>query len=239
MNIATKGHNLPSETPFDKAAARIDLLHLEATNWLDGEPIDSQAQADAVSKLLDEARKAKKEADDARKTEAKPFDDGKAEVQARYNPLLKQADTIGDVCKKVLAPFLAKVEAEKREVERIAREKANAAAEAALKAHQAAAATDLAAREKAEAMLVEAKTLEAAANRAEKDKGAAKGGARAVTLRSVWTATISDNTAFARYVWQNHTNDMVEFLEGYASQLVRNGARDLPGVIVTEEKRAQ
>ena len=143
MNSTAKmGHNNPPPSPFEAAAEKIETLHVEAKNWLDGEAIENQAQADEVSKLLDMARNAKKEADAARKEEAKPFDDGKKEVQARYKPLLDRADAIADLCKKVIAPFIAKVEAEKREAERSAPEKAEAARTAAAEAYAAAQPTD-------------------------------------------------------------------------------------------------
>ena len=53
------GHNQPPKTPFEAAEDRIDTLHIEAINWFDGEAIENQGQADAVSKLVDDFRKAK------------------------------------------------------------------------------------------------------------------------------------------------------------------------------------
>ena len=237
--LPPKNHNNPPKTPFEIAVEQVDTLHVEAGNWLDGDAVENQAQADMVSKLLDDARKARKVADDARKIEAAPFDDGKSEVQARYRPLLAKADIIADLCKKVLAPFLAKIEAEKREVERIAREKAEAAAEAARKACQEADATNLAARENAENLILKAKYLEAAANRAAKDKGAAKGGARAVTLRSVWTPEIHDLTAAARHYWTTDRAALEALVMDLVQRDVRAGARVIPGVTITEERVAQ
>lgn len=237
--IARIGHNQPPKTPFEEVVGAIDLLHTEASNWLDGEGVENQGQADAVSKLLDEARKAKKAADEARKVEAKPFDDGKAEVQARYKPLLAKADTIADLCKKVLAPFLAKQEAEKREAERIAREKAEAARDAAAKAYAEAKGTDLAAKEAAEKLIADAKRAEAEAAKAEKDKGAAKGGARAVTLRSVYTPVITDLKAAARHYWGRDRRSIEAAIMELAKRDVRNGIRTIPGVRVDEERVAQ
>ena len=101
-----QGHNQPPKTPFEAAEGRIDLLHLEASNWFDGDAIETQGQADAVSKLLDDIRKAGKMAEAARKAEADPFDKGKAEVFARYEPMLGKGkskigkvDMIADICK--------------------------------------------------------------------------------------------------------------------------------------------
>ena len=57
------GHNQPPETPFEAAEDRINTLHIEASNWFDGDAIETQGQANAVSKLLDDIRKARKGAE--------------------------------------------------------------------------------------------------------------------------------------------------------------------------------
>ena len=235
---AGPGHNLPPKTPFEIAAERIETLLVEANNWLDGEALENQGQADAVSKLLCDARSAKKEADATRKAEAKPFDDGKREVQSRYKPLLARADTIADLCKKLLTPFLAKIEAEKREVERIAREEADVAAETARKAFAEAAPTDLAAREEAERYADDAKAAEAHAKRAVRDKGAAKGGDRAITLRSVFIPAITNLTECARHYWETDRPAMEALIVEMVERDVRAGKRDIPGVEITEKKVA-
>jgi len=233
------GHNQPPKTPFEAVEDRIELLHIEATNWLDGDAIENQGQADAVSKLLDDTRKARKEADNARKVENKPFDDGKREVQGRYNPLLKKADTIADLCKKVLAPFLAKIDAEKKAVAEQARKDAEEAAAKAREAFAKADATDLAAREEAERYADDAKAAEQHAARAAKDKGTAKGGARAVTLRSVFTGSITDLTACARHYWTTDRPALEALIAEMVARDVRAGKRDIPGVEITEERVAQ
>src|SRR3546814_8195285 len=76
------GHNNPP-SPFDDIKAEIEALHEEARGWLDGEPVASQGQADALDKLKGMIRDAEKKAENLRKAEVKPFDDGKAAVQAR------------------------------------------------------------------------------------------------------------------------------------------------------------
>jgi hypothetical protein len=96
-------------------------LFEEAKNWLDGEPIATQGQADMVQKLLRDIQAAEKEADERRTTENEPFDAGKAEVQARYAPLIANTKTTKgltvlavDACKKALAPWLIKIDNENR-----------------------------------------------------------------------------------------------------------------------------
>lgn len=233
------GHNQPPKTPFETAVDSISTLHTEATNWLDGDAIENQGQADAVSVLLDDARKAKKAADASRKTENKPFDDGKKEVQGRYNPLLKRCDTIADACKKVLAPFLAKIDEEKRKVAEQARKDADEALAKAQEKHAAAGTTDFAAREEAERYIDDAKAALAFAAHAAKDKGAAKGGTRAVTLRSVYIPSITDLTAAARHYWTTDIDALESLILDLVRRDVRDGKHDIPGVTITEERVAQ
>ena len=62
--LAAIGHNNPPEpTPFDLSKAEIESLYMEAKNWLDGEGVTTEAQAEAVSKLIDLLRKAEKAAE--------------------------------------------------------------------------------------------------------------------------------------------------------------------------------
>ena len=239
MNEVSKiGHNNPP-TPFDEAAAAIESLSVEATNWLDGEPISTQGQADTVAALIDQARTAKKEADSARKAEAKPFDDGKKEVQARYKPLIEKADTIADGCKRLLAPFLEKIEAEKRAKAEEEARKAEAARQAAAEAARNADMTNLAERQEADAKALEARQADMAAKAAAKDKASGSSGARAITLRSVFSGEITNLTKAARHYWKTDADTIRKTIEGLVARDVRNGVREIPGVEVIEEKVAQ
>lgn len=243
---AVTGHNkAPEPTPFDRSREEISDLFDEAKNWLDGEGVQSQADADGVSLLLDKIRKAAKLADDRRKDENKPFDDGKAAVQAKYAPLI--ADTKGErgktvlaseACKKALAPYLARLEAEKARVAAEARRKADEEREAAERAVREARASDLAAQEAAEAQLRQAKASETAAKRAENDKAHAKGGARAVTLRSTWSAELTDMRQAAQHYWKARPEEFAGFLKGLAKQDIGFGKREIPGFSVIETKVA-
>ena len=129
--LATIGHNNPPADPFGAIKAHIDDLYVEAKNWLDGEPITTQAQADQVTRLLDMIRDAEKVADNARKEENKPFDDGKAAVQAKYAPLISDTKAVkgrtvlaAEACKAALAPWRQAQEAIAREAARKTREEA-------------------------------------------------------------------------------------------------------------------
>lgn len=237
--LATIGHNQPpAPTLYEAAQEQVADLRTEAANWLDGSPITSQGDADAVAQLLDLARKAEKETDAARKVEAKPFDDGKAEVQARYKPLLDSAGSVAAICKKALGLWLVKLDAEKREAARRARDEAEAAERVAQAAFKLAAATDLEAREQAESFAKTAAAAQKSADRADRDKAHAKGGSRAVTLRTTYRAEITDATAFARWVWANHRDELLTFLAGIAQRRAEAKFRDMPGVVVHEDRVA-
>jgi hypothetical protein len=234
--IATIGHNR-GPTPFDDCERKVLDLFDEAKNFLDGEAITTQDMADAVSKLLDMIRKAKKEADDFRAAEKKPHDDAAKAVQEKWKPLITRCDLAADAAKKALTPYLEAVEREKRAVAEAARKAADEQAKAAQEALRASR-DDLAAREQAEAMLESAKKAEAVASRAEKDKAQGKGGARAVSLRTTYVSDIQDYQALAAHVWREDREALTAFLDDYAAQKVRAGARTLPGVHVREVKGA-
>jgi hypothetical protein len=236
-----RGHNNPpAPTPFEAAQTAIHDLYLEASNFCDGEPIETQAQADAVSKLIDQLRKASKHADETRAAEKKPFDDFAKAVQARYKPLLDKAQLAIDTAKKALVPFLRKIEAEKRRLAEEARREADEKAAAAREAAKVASITDNLA-DAYEARFRDDQAKEAAehARAKEKNKAGAKGGARAMTLRTIKRASVSDYTAFSRYVWTTHRADLEEWLDGYAAQLCRAGVATIPGVEITTEQVAQ
>ena len=97
---------------------------------------------------------------------------------------------------------------------------------------------DLAARETAEALIVEAKQAAATATRAENAKAQAKGGKRAMSLRTTYRAEIVNESDFAKFVWANHRLELTEFLNDLADRLVSSGARAIPGVNVITEKAA-
>lgn len=240
-NIATLGHNgPPNPTSYEAATAQINDLYDEAKNWLDGETVSSQAIADNISALLNMIRAAEKEADEARKAEKKPHDDAGKAVQARYKPLLEKAAMASDACKKALAPWLAKLEAEKRAIAEAARREAEEKTKIAREAYQKAQADDLEARENAEALLKEAKAAEQAAARAEKDTAKAAGdGGRAVSLRSVFTPVLTDLNAAVRHYWITHKADFETLVVTLAERDVRAGERAIAGFEIKEERIAQ
>lgn len=225
--------HLTNSTPFDLIAEHLEDLISEARNFADGEPVASQGQADAVSALIENLRVAAKDADAQRVIENKPFDEGKAAIQAKYAPLIADPKTKSpgkvwkaiDALKACLQPYLAKLDAEKREAERAAREAADKAAREAAEAMRQAAANDMGAREAAEAQVRVAEAAEKAAKAAASDKAHATGGSRAMGLRTVWRASVIDAHAAAGHYWRTNPDAFTALLQKLADDDCRSGKR--------------
>lgn len=236
--------HLPNATPFDLIAESATDLLTEARNWADGSAVETQEQADTVSRLIEELRLNAKAADEARKDENKPHDEAKAAVQAKYAPLFADPKTKApgqvfkaiDALKATLAPFLRKLDEEKREAERIAREAAEAKAREAQEAMRQAAANDMAAREEAEAKVRDAEAAQKAAKTAASDKAHATGGSRAMGLRTVWKAHMADAHAAAAHYWRTNPEAFTALLQKLADDDVRSGKRSVPGFEIVEER---
>ena len=238
----TLGGNLPPLTPFELSAKEAEDLLSEACNWVDGMTVESQEQADALDGLLAQIKAAAKLAEERRKAEVKPFDDAKAEVQSRYNTLIGDTKATGkgklliaqEAVLKLLTPWRQKIDEEKRAAAEALRqaeeEKRQAAMAAFAKAREA---NDLAAKLEAERLAAEAAAAEKAAKKADKAVGQKTG------LRVVVTAEITDMSAFAKWAWVHDKFELEEHLRYRANEMAKAGRRDLPGVVVHENKEAR
>ena len=229
----TIGHNNPPA--YIEVFAEIDDLYGEAKNWADGEPIETEEQHDAVTKLYDGLHEAGKRADALRVDEKKPLDDAVKAIQDRYNPYVQPKKGKVDLGKAALGDLLAAwraaVQAKKAEEARKAREEADriaAEAQAAIRASSG----NLEAREHAEELLKEAKQVAGWAKKA--DKAATTG----TGLRSYWVATLTDAGAALDWAYERDPARFTELVVAMANEAVRAGARSVPGFAVTEEKRA-
>lgn len=232
------GNNPPEPSPHDAFTAHIEDLFTEAANFLDGEPIASEGQANAVSALLDQARKAGKDADAARAAEKKPHDDAGKAVQAKWKPLLDKADLTVSTAKRALAPWLLKVEQENAARAAEDRRLAAAKTEAARAAMAAADPSNLAAQAATEALVKDAAKAEKVAAKSEAAKAHATGGARAVGLRSYFHPELIDPAEALAHYRATQPGALRAFLLSLAETDVANGARKLPGFDVIETRRA-
>jgi hypothetical protein len=241
--LATIGHNNPPEpTPFEQSSEEAEDLFLEASNWCDGAPVETQEQADALAGLRAQIRAAIKRADERRKEEALPYDEAKADIQTRYNTLIGDNKTSGkgkliladEACQSALAPWLRRAEKEKlllAEAARVEREAKQRAAEEAFQLARGG--DDLATKAEAERLAREATAAEKQSRKAEKIANTRTG------LRTVWSAEVVDLQAFAKWAWTHDHGALEDHFRVRAAALVRNGQTDIPGVAVTETREAR
>lgn len=244
-NLATIGHNNPPEpTPFEAVETRINDLYEEAKQWLDGEPVTTQQQADALNNLEGEIRKAAKDAEALRKAEVKPLDDAKAEVQARYNPLIGETKAVTgktvkalDAVRAALKPYLLELDRLQREAAEKARKEAEEKQREAMQAMQQRDRSNLEEREQAEQLFAEAKELEKDATKLEAAKPQAKGNFRATGLRTVYRAEMTSYREAAAWAYTNKREELTTFLNELAEKEVRAGRRTaFQGFNVIEER---
>lgn len=249
MNVVAEipgiGHNNPPEpmTAFEAVKINITDLYDEAKQWLDGSPVETQEQADAVNTLKATIKDAIKAAEAERIKEGAPHKAAIDEIQARYNELIGSNKSVTGLaikaeqaCNAALEPYLKALLAKQQEAARIAREEAarkQSEAEAAMRQRDAA---NLAQRDEAEKLVREARAAEEAAKKAENAKAHAKGDGRATGLRSVWKAEMDDQRAAAAWVWNDRRDELMQFVQEQADKAVRSGARKIPGFNVSEDK---
>ena len=228
-----KTHNRPPEVAL---FTEIDDLFAEAKNFADGEPITSEAMHDVMTELRERLHKAGVAAEALRKDAVKPHDDAKAAIQRTYNPYVHKDNgkvALGKSAIDVLTgAWRQKVAAEKAaEAKRIADEAAaaKAAADAAIQASSG----NLAAREEAEELLVEAKRLEKTAARTWK---AATVGTGLVTR---WVAVLEDEESAMDWTWGRAKDELLAVAQANADAAVRGGLRAVPGFRVEERKEAR
>lgn len=227
------GHNLPpAPTPFETLTTRITDLYGEAKLWLDGDPITTDQQHDTLIDLVEQLRAAQRELDALRKEEAKPHDEAKTAIQARYNKYIQKKKGIADIAiataNDVLSPYLYAKQQEKVEADRKAREEAERKQAEARSAMQASRG-DLEAREKAERLAQVAKAAERAATKVAKAP-ATKG------ARTVWDTEITDMKLAGRAMWKANPDRFRELTLQLGREAVRGGAREIEGFEITERR---
>lgn len=243
--VAGVGHNGAPLSPYEAVSVHLEDLLTEARNWADGVTVESQAQADEISRLIEDLRLGEQAADAARVKEKAPLDEQIAEIQDRYNlyiaPLKNRkpgkVPVAVEALKAALKPFLDKLEAEKRAVAAEAQRKAQEAVEAAQAAAKAAQVDNLESREVADNLVEAARQAQKAASYAEKDKAQARGGSRALGLKTYYRAEVTDPKAALIHYVANQREALLGFLLKLAQDDVSAGKRQIPGVVVHEETR--
>lgn len=218
------GNNPPADAAF---GLHVDSLFALLSDTLAGGTVTNDEQDAAIDAILDDFRKASKDADKARADEKKPHDDAGKAVQAKWKPIIEKADRGASECKAALTPYRTEKQRIKDEAARKAREEAEAQAKAAQEALREA--DDLEAKYAAEQQLDLAQKLGAQAKRID----------RAPTgLRSYWLHRIINRRELLLHVVERYPEDLADMLNEFVRQKVAAGIREMPGVSITEEKRA-
>jgi uncharacterized protein with ATP-grasp and redox domains len=222
---ATIGHNQPPA--LEAFSLHIEDLFSLVSGSLAAGPIATDEQEAALEALMDDVRKAKKDADAQRAAEKKPHDDAAKAVQAAWKPLLDKCDKGLAALKDALTPYREARQRAKDEAARKAREEAEALERAAREAiHKS---QDLEERFEAEERFKQATKLTAVANRID----------RAPTgLRTYWEAEITDRKAALKHFIQINPDAFVELIQRLADEVARGTRAPVPGVVFHERKKA-
>ncbi len=247
---AVAGHNNPPEaTTFETIKGELEDLRIEAGNFLDGQPIASQAEADALGLMLSKVLAAAGKADKARVAEKKPHDDAANEVQERYNTLIGKTKAVTGVAvrmetaiKSALTVWLKKVadeqEAARLEAERVARETQAQAELSIASTHDT---PDIDERDAALRDVDVARQAAIDLGVANRAKAQVQGETRAIGLRSTFHPEITDRIEALKYYKENRLSEYIDGLEamvlGFARDDIRAGKRSgIPGIEIVETK---
>jgi uncharacterized Zn finger protein (UPF0148 family) len=235
--MATLLSNAPAD-PATLFKEEVDDLLLEARNYLDGDPIANEQQAEAVSSLLNRLRRVSKDADAARATEKRPHDDACKAVQARWKPIIDKADLAATTAKQALAPWLQQVEDKLRAEAEAARVEADRLAQVAREAREGSSG-NLEAAEDAERLLKVAAGAEKFAAQADRARPLATGGERAIGLVDKFTPELTDSCAALKHYREHQPDALKAWLLDQAEKDVRAGSRTIPGFTIHHERVAR
>ena len=146
MNDTTApiGHNEPPDEldeAFENVKTRTNALIDTANRWIKERPvIEDQDTADKASAFIDQLQAQIKAAEEERKKYNKPFDQKIKANNARHKTLAAQLEKARTLMRNLMAPWLERLEREKRQKEEAARREAEAKRKAAEEAAATAAA---------------------------------------------------------------------------------------------------
>lgn len=221
------GHNAPPD-PIDEALAPYGDYIEESESWLDGTPVEDEAQMKAVDAIIKEMRSAKSDLAKAKKSATAPLHDAWKSEIARWKPTeddierrLKGLAAVVDPFKRQLAE---KKEAAKRAAYEEARRKEREAEEAARNAD----ASNYEAQVEADRKAHEAMEAKKAASAANKDT--VKG------LRTVTRYEVEDHRAALHWIATNDRDAMTAFIDEYVRR--NHKTASIEGVKVWQDKEA-
>ena len=224
---AVIGGNHPPEPidPMEAIQAQYDDTFSEVANWLDGSPVENEAQMKAVDALSANIKDAEKAAKEAKESEYRPHKAAGDAVIARWKPFLDDLERQRKGLAAAVDAFKRKLASEKAEAERRARAEAEAKMRAAREAEERANAADLEAQRAAAMAKAKAEEAVRAARAAAKDT--VKG------LREHTEYVVLDDLEMARWLWINDRAAQIAFMADYA----RRNKLELPGITEARTER--
>lgn len=204
-------------------AAHVDVFCDAAGNWLDIKSVQSAEQSERLTDFISGARTLHARVETARKAAKKPWDDLGQQVQDAFAPLGAKLDKLGKSMKAMQADWL------RRESDRLAEEKRQAAAKAAAEKAEAERLAAIAAANNDISGQVEAEERLKAAQKAEKQAakpvkaqaGSATGAGRVMSLRKSKHVRI-DNVKLA-FAYFANAPEVAQLLEQLATSAARAG----------------
>ena len=231
MNVqnprAVIGANNPPD-PIDTITAAFEDDRTEAEGWLDGKPVENEAQMNAADKLRGLMRDWRLALEKGQKSATAPLHDiYKAELE-RWKPTIEDAKRIEAGLVGILDGFKRKLSVQKVEADRIAQAAAWEATHKAQEATRLADATNIEATRAAAAAMAQAEELQRAAKVASADT--VKG------LRTVTRYEITDHKGLLNWIARNDRDAITAFIEEWARKNHKTAAAD--GLRVWTEKEA-
>jgi hypothetical protein len=204
---AVIGDNAPPSPIEDCIAAHDDVIS-EATNWCDGQPVTTEAQMNAIDKVLNAFKTYRSALDKAAKEQTAPLHTAwKVEVAA-VKVYTDDADRLQAALVACVGPFKTKLAADKAEADRKAQAAAWEATRAARDAAAKVNAGNIEQARAAAAAIVEAEALQRAANASAKEK--------VTGMRTITHHEVTDHKALLNWIARNRRDDLTAFIDEWA-----------------------
>jgi len=216
---AVIGGNSPPD-PIEVVTAQYDDIISEAQNWSDGESVTDEAQMNAVDELIRGFKTYRADLTKAAKERTDPLHKAWKSEVAAVKVYTDDADLLQGTLVAAVAPFKAKLAAEKEAARKAAWQ---AAQDAEREANAKAAAADTANIEaQREAAQAQAAAMEARKTASAAQKDTVKG------MRTVHYHDIADMRALVNWIATNDKPAMAAFAEAYAAR----NHKDIPDAVV-------
>ena len=216
---AVIGGNSPPD-PIEVLTAQYDDIISEAQNWSDGESVTDEAQMNAVDELIKRFKTYRADLTQAAKERTDPLHKAWKSEVAAVKIYTDDADLLQRTLVAAVAPFKAKLAAEKEAARKAAWQ---AAQDAEREANAKAAAADTANIEaQREAAQAQAAAMEARKTASAAQKDTVKG------MRTVHYHDIADMRALVNWIATNDKPAMAAFAEAYAAR----NHKDIPDAVV-------